>query len=360
MTYDGARQRSVLFGGLDGNGAALDDTWLWDGATWAPGPSGAQIGARSSAALAYDERRGRAVLFGGLLGLSPVALDDTWEWDGATWTPCAPGVSPPARYGHAMAYDRRRGTVVLSGGATTSPVGVLDDLWQWDGASWTPIVTTASPPARADHQLGYDAARGRLVLCGGRDGLGTLLADTWEEVGGAWRRAAAIGGGRAASALAYDRLRHRFVLFGGDTAAGVAADTMTFHVADAADVRAFGSGCPGTLGEPVLRALGTPALGDTLWLELRGALPSTLAMVAVGTARQLQRLGACELYVPAAEVLLVAVADAGGIARLSTSLPANPSFAGLRLFAQGAGLDAGGAFAGLLSLSGGLELVLGR
>ena len=38
--------------------------------------------------MAYDSQRGRIVLFGGSNSITG-ALGDTWEWDGATWTPMA-------------------------------------------------------------------------------------------------------------------------------------------------------------------------------------------------------------------------------------------------------------------------------
>src|SRR5690348_8319026 len=34
MTFDGARERVVLFGGQAANGDYVADTWSWDGADW--------------------------------------------------------------------------------------------------------------------------------------------------------------------------------------------------------------------------------------------------------------------------------------------------------------------------------------
>ena len=58
--------------------------------------------ARVWAASAYDSNRDRVVVFGGSSNGSP-NLDDTWEWDGATWALMAPAVSPPVLAGAAMA-----------------------------------------------------------------------------------------------------------------------------------------------------------------------------------------------------------------------------------------------------------------
>ncbi|MBI3892296.1 MAG: hypothetical protein HY303_12305, partial [Candidatus Wallbacteria bacterium] len=58
--------------------------------------------------------------------------------------------SPAARNNHAMAYDATRGVTVLFGGAPSSG-GLTNDTWEWNGTTWT--MTTAngavgSPPAR--------------------------------------------------------------------------------------------------------------------------------------------------------------------------------------------------------------------
>ena len=75
----------VLFGG--GDGQAFDDTWLWNGRTWAEQTPPSAPSARLRAAFAYDPVTLQLVLFGGE-GLAE-ALADTWTWDGTTWTAVA-------------------------------------------------------------------------------------------------------------------------------------------------------------------------------------------------------------------------------------------------------------------------------
>jgi hypothetical protein len=66
-------------------------TWAWDGAAATlVGSTGPML--RRSFAMAYDAHRQRTVLFGGENG-NPLA--DTWEWDGSPWAPGPSG--PPAR-----------------------------------------------------------------------------------------------------------------------------------------------------------------------------------------------------------------------------------------------------------------------
>jgi cysteine-rich repeat protein len=221
MAYDAARGRVVLFGGHDG---ALDgETWEYDGvtATWTlVTPSGSSPSARGSHAMAYDAARNRVILFGG----SDFPLDgETWEYDGATatWTQVTPsGSSPSPRYQHAMAYDASRGRVVLFGG---SDAGGLDgETWEYDGATatWTQVTPTGSSPSpRESHAMAYDAVRGRVVLFGGNDN--ALDGETWEYDGATatWTQITPIGSTpspRKYHAMAYDAARGRAVLFSGN------------------------------------------------------------------------------------------------------------------------------------------------
>jgi len=212
LAHDLARGRTVLFGGSLASGGTMSDTWEWDGVTWlqrapAQSPSG-----RSGHALAYDVARGRTVLFSG----NPTTgiLSDTWEWDGTNWLQRTPAQSPPARLRHALAYDFQRGRTVLFGGASGMGGPDLSDTWEWDGTNWTQLAPATAPPARENHALAYDLARGRTVLFGGPS-----LSDTWEWDGTNWSdRSPPVASSpafRSNPALAYDSLRARTVLFGG-------------------------------------------------------------------------------------------------------------------------------------------------
>jgi len=128
--------------------------------------------ARISHALAYDAARQRIVLFGGYDPLNPAYFGDTWEWDGSNWKQRIQTDNPPARAGHALAYDAVRQHVVLFGGGAFA---ALNDTWEWDGRIWIQHTPATSPPGRTVHALVYDAARRRIVLFGGG-----RFNDTWE------------------------------------------------------------------------------------------------------------------------------------------------------------------------------------
>ena len=143
--------RVILFGGDDGNGAALQDTWSWDGHTWTdltPTPP-----ALSPTAV-YDgtasEWEGTFVLFGGFDPDSGVFLNDTWVLNGTTWTPQpATAIWPTGRQSPASASAN--GVIVLFGGLDNDgdPLG---DTWIWNGSDWTKGPASGpSPRCRSDN-----------------------------------------------------------------------------------------------------------------------------------------------------------------------------------------------------------------
>lgn len=86
MAYDEARQRTVLFGGLvfGPDGAYSNETWEWDGGTWVYRTPAVVTATNNPSAcgrqsMDYDALRRRVVLFGGVDSDSH-ALNQTWEW----------------------------------------------------------------------------------------------------------------------------------------------------------------------------------------------------------------------------------------------------------------------------------------
>ncbi len=106
--YDSRRDRIVVFGGQDSTSTPLADTLEWNGADWIVTDPVASPTPRTEAAMAYDREHGLTVLFGGTVPLGGAALGDTWLWDGVAWT--SPNITnaPSPRFGMAMAYDPRR------------------------------------------------------------------------------------------------------------------------------------------------------------------------------------------------------------------------------------------------------------
>lgn len=228
--YDGIGV--VLFGGHSSATGRLDDTWLWRAGDWQLANPAAKPSRRYQHAMAFDQGRNRTVLFGGYGPNTPV-LGDTWEWDGAAWVQAFPQAGPPPRYSAAMAYDANRDRVVLFGGEDPFTVGLFNDTWEWDGVTWTQRTLDNKPSQRYGHAMVFDAAQGRVVLFGGAGG-GTAGEETWELDKAGWVRRFPIHfpQWRYGHRMFYDSARGRTVLFGGFTSAGVSAQTWEWNGAD--------------------------------------------------------------------------------------------------------------------------------
>lgn len=180
MAHDSARGVTVLFGGRGALGS-LNDTWEWDGRAWVQrvesGDDSSPTGGRP---LVYDSVRGACVLFGG------ESSDQTWEWDGIAWTRrIVEGPSPRSAF--AMSFDSQRGVAVLFGGKHYLPDGSVvyyDETWEWDGISWTERVVSGPPP-QAHISMAYDPIRGVSILRGG--------SVTWEWDGVEWIPRSVVG-----------------------------------------------------------------------------------------------------------------------------------------------------------------------
>src|SRR3954469_11005809 len=73
------------------------------------------------------------------------------------WVELSPKNSPPARSYLAMTYDAVSGKTIAFGGFDGT--GYLNDTWSFDGTTWTQIATPYAPPAsNADHNTQHTVA----------------------------------------------------------------------------------------------------------------------------------------------------------------------------------------------------------
>jgi hypothetical protein len=227
--YDSKRKRVVLYGGTHSNRqvppvvTVSRSLWYWDGLTgkWdevTPPPNTVWPTERTLMRMAYDPGRDRIVLWGGQGGGA-----ETWEWDGVQWTEWPPGPQgPTATYLHAMTYDAVRGRVVLF-----DRYALYD--WDPDAHRW---VRASAPMGAAisNARIVYDSLRSKIVLYGGyldAAGGSTTPADLfdWDPTQGWLDRTPspmpATWPVNRANVVVYDTRRHRMVIYGGTTTAGV-------------------------------------------------------------------------------------------------------------------------------------------
>ncbi len=132
LSYDRRRDEIVLFGGAGvgaGEPPLLGDTWIFDGVDWhqaaTTGPE-----PRDEAGMTYDIARDRTVLHGGWY-FGPSQSGRTWEWDGTSW-------SQPA-----VGYRRAHGTDLTYDPLQRRVVGIDTDLTQlWGYGTSEPALIT--------------------------------------------------------------------------------------------------------------------------------------------------------------------------------------------------------------------------
>lgn len=174
------------------------------------------------------------------------------------------------------------------------------ETWEWNGISWSKSLNTAPPP-RQNAYMAYDYQRSRLVLFGGYNPAGTLLADTWGLVLGpsvvsppvsqAVRatQTAIFSVTGSSFGLQYRWLRNGVVLNDGGNVSGSAAASLTISMVTAADAASYRVRVTDACGSQAISAPGNAdrhVRGGPEWRRIRRgrglhAVPACLRHAAV-------------------------------------------------------------------------------
>ena len=369
ICYDTLRDVVVMFGGASNSYVASGETWEYapSANTWTlvTSASGLSPQARWGCHMVYDLNRGRCVLHGGYSGAG--FTPDTWEWDGATWTQVVTANSPSPRDRFGFAYDIVRGKSVLFGGIAAA---ASDETWEYDGIDWTLIATPTTPPARQKVRLAYDISRGVCVMQGGQ-AAGVQLLDSWEYDGSNWRQIASTPQpARGENATAYDLNRGVTAVLGGYSFIGTTTQTWEYGPATSAKFHAYGTGCSGSGGVPSLQAAAgnTPAIGGSFTMNISN-LPAAGGIGYLMYGLSNYQFG--PLYLPLDAGIIgwtgctayitpdggEAFVHATGTGSVTLSIPAVPALQNFTLYAQAISFDAAAAN-GQVALSNACELIL--
>lgn len=219
FAYDG--YNVMLYGGQGGfTGQIYQDTWTWNGSAWTKqNPATSPFG-RFWSKASFLAGVG-TVMFGGFGGAgNGVYLNETWIWDGygLNWTKEAPATSPSARIGHTLAAGP---SYVLMFGGVVSNGQFLNDTWKFDGTTWTQLSPINSPSARANACMSYDSVHGKWVLFGGVNQY-NYLPETWTFDGTNWTQVSVANGagpsGKNGAQMCFDTQSNTTILFGGISA----------------------------------------------------------------------------------------------------------------------------------------------
>lgn len=226
--YDSARDRIIVFGGVDDLYVPQNDVWalslsgtpVWTQLT----PTGTPPSARHWHTAIYDVTRDRMIVFGGGLGndVWSLTLSGTPAWTHLTPT----GVPPSGRGAHTAIYDAPRDRMIVFGGSDGSNRNDVWSLGLAGSTSWTLLSPSGTKPsARSYHSAIFDPVRNRMVVFGGYDG--SPRNDVWAmSLTGspAWSALAPTGTkpvGQHEHTSIYDPVRDRMVAFGSATTSDV-------------------------------------------------------------------------------------------------------------------------------------------
>jgi hypothetical protein len=237
VLYDPVGRRLIVFGGQTYSGD-LNDVWAfdldqpgWTNITPASGP--APVGRFTHNAV-YDHANRRMLVWSGQG--SGAFLNDVWAFDleAHTWSAFAPPPPMPnIRYGTAAVFDPIARHLVTYAGFTDQ--GRFGDVWRFDadGVAWTDVTPAGGGPGvRCLHSASRDIRDHRMIMYGGqRSG---PLGDLWalDLASGQWSELAAPGAppGRFFATQAYDSIRHRVLIFGGNLGSSFSNEVWTFDL----------------------------------------------------------------------------------------------------------------------------------
>lgn len=203
-----------------------NDTWGWNGLSWTEACGECAYPARRGAVLEYDSRRGVAVLgFGG--ASDGFSKNDLWEYDGSEWlerTPDDGAPWPRPRNEAASCFDPVSGELVIFAGAHWEDNELLQDMWAWNGVHWREIEPQPGdewPAPRQGARMVFDTVRNVIVLFGGMTSVypdeNDFIRETWEYSQGRWELKSDDSGPseRSSFAFAFMPTRRTAVLHGG-------------------------------------------------------------------------------------------------------------------------------------------------
>ncbi len=254
MAFDPQSGDVLLFGGYNGT-SYLDDTWEFNGTSWSEVCSSCGPSARDGASLVATSPSGTLVLFGGYNGTS--YLGDTWTWSGTSWSEaCLSSCTPPGPRAFAAAPSAGSGmggAALIFGGYNGT--NYLAGTWTWNGSTWTKIDTScstkdcSSPAPRAYATISYSPTLGDILTSGYN---GSFLKDTWALLGGAtplspqrWVEVCGSCAPESEGAVqAYSLSGNENILFGGYNGTSYLGATDTFAGASWYYARDPSSGLP--------------------------------------------------------------------------------------------------------------------
>ncbi|EQD53750.1 hypothetical protein B1A_12262, partial [mine drainage metagenome] len=151
--------------GVDSSATYLNDTWLYNGTSWIQESPSTIPPVRLQASMSYYANSTQLIMFGGFNGST--YLNDTWNWVNTSstgWAALSPATSPSGRSAYSMAYYTPGNYLLLFGGQNGA--GSLNDTWTWNGTTWTQINISVNPSLDVNSTVLYNSATSQLYTFG--------------------------------------------------------------------------------------------------------------------------------------------------------------------------------------------------
>src|SRR4029077_1538583 len=116
---------------------------------------------RSDFGVAFDSVRSRLLAFGGLEQGRGWG-NDLWSFDGATWTQI--DLNAPDEVQNTMLAREPGHIGAIAFGGQDEYFGYLQSTWRWDGAAWHPLSPVHMPAPRGMGALTFDPATNTTLL----------------------------------------------------------------------------------------------------------------------------------------------------------------------------------------------------
>lgn len=163
MVYHAKNQTMLLFG----VGPSRNETWSFDGTSWTQqSPTNVPVG-RNNCQMAYDPIREETLMYAG------DGYSDTWVWNGSDWISKTPVSNPPDNTGsYGVTWHPGYQGVVI-------PVSTRE-LWVWNGVTWRKEATTGLiSEGLQNFSVAYHAASAKMIAVSSGSQVKSLKDQSW-------------------------------------------------------------------------------------------------------------------------------------------------------------------------------------
>jgi len=234
LVYRQETNKLLFFGGVCATGTlAYDEGFEWDGTNWTKISWNAnQFSRLAGQAVAYDTLRREVISYGGTSAFGAVVASTTYLLQNEIWRGVfLPNLRPSPRSKSAFETDPVSNTIWMLGGLDETSAFYSTDFWGYRDGQW---FQAPAGPVTCDGPLSdWDTDRNRMVVvCNG--------SEMWEWDGAAWKSFPDLKKEpdiRNFSALSYDPILKKTVLFGGYYNNNYRNDTWTWNGTEWTEVK---------------------------------------------------------------------------------------------------------------------------